>query len=210
VLRVSFVKVGEMQRRAVIHFHAVVRLDRPGDGWHRPDMEVTYAQIEAAARAAAEKVRLRVGDVNLSWGQEIDVQPIRHGEELDDRDISPKRLSDYLSKYTCKSAGEPFGLDGKVRDPDAARALGASPHLVRMMQTALELSAHSAFDGLSRWVQTLGFPGHFTTKSRQWSVTLGELRAERVHHCRTEARDSTTDDETTFLHGEWRFRGVGW
>jgi hypothetical protein len=144
------------------------------------------------------------GDVLLRWGQEIDVQPIRH-EDVADGEISPKDLSDYLSKYTCKSAGEPFGLDGRVRDPEAARALGASRHLVRMMQVAIDLSGRPALDGLARWVQTLGFAGHFTTKSRHWSITLGDLRAERVRHCRR-----TTDIETTLLYGEWRFRGVGW
>jgi hypothetical protein len=74
-----------------------------------------------------------------------------------------------------------------------------------MMQTALDLSTRPGLDRLFRWVQSLGFPGHFTTKSRQWSITLGELRAERVRHWR-----KTADEETTLLHGEWRFRGVGW
>jgi hypothetical protein len=142
--------------------------------------------------------------VLLRWGQEIDVQPIRH-EDVGDGQITAKHLSDYLSKYTCKSAGEPFGLDGRVRDPEAARALGASTHLVRMMQTAIDVSCLPALDGLIRWVQTLGFAGHFTTKSRHWSITLGYLRAERVRHCHR-----TTDVGTTLLYGEWRFRGVGW
>jgi hypothetical protein len=212
-VRVSFVKVAEMQRRVVIHFHAIVRLDRPGNGWAPPDLDVTFADIEAATRAATKKVHLTVtsreSDVTLRWGDELDVQPIRHQQPLAEGEITPEKLSAYLSKYTCKGAGEPFGLDGRVRDPQAARAFGAGEHLVRMMETALELSVMPGLERLGRWAPTLGFAGHFTSKSRQWSVTLGELRAERLHHCR-ELPDDDDTEETTLLIGEWCFAGVGW
>jgi hypothetical protein len=213
VVRVSFVKVAEMQRRAVIHFHAIVRLDGPENGWAPPDVTVAFVDIEAAARAAVAKVHLTVtsrnSDVTLRWGDELDVQPICHPQPLAEGKITPEKLSAYLSKYTCKGAGELFGLDGRVRDPQAARDLGASEHLVHMTKTVLELSKMPGLERLGRWVPTLGFAGHFTSKSRQWSVTLGQLRAERFHHCRkTEGDDAT--DETTLLIGEWRFAGVGW
>jgi hypothetical protein len=213
VVRVSFVKVAEMQRRAVIHFHAIIRLDQPAAAWAAPDVDVTFTHIEAAARAAAAKVHLTVagrqGDVTLCWGAELDIQPIRHQQQLTEGEITAEKLSAYLSKYTCKGAGEPFGLDGRVRDAEAARALGASEHLVRVMETALVLSTIRGLERLDRSVQTLGFAGHFTTKSRQWSVTLGQLRAERLHHCRHEPTHSESE-ETTLLIGEWRFAGVGW
>lgn len=32
--RVSFVKVAAYQRRGVVHFHALIRLDAPGDDYH--------------------------------------------------------------------------------------------------------------------------------------------------------------------------------
>ena len=79
----------------------------------------------------------------------------------------------------------------------------------------------------------LGFRGHFTTKSRRFSVTLGSLRQARRDHqaARNErpepvpAPAATTieraesgidldpcvsDAATTLVVGEWRFHGLGY
>jgi hypothetical protein len=72
----------------------------------------------------------------------------------------------------------------------------------------------------------LGFRGHFSTKSRRYSVTLGALRrarrrfqrlaAEAHRNGRTldtrdlEARLTADDDETTLVVGSWTFEGSGW
>ena len=62
-----------------------------------------------------------------------------------------------------------------------------------------------------------GFGGHFSTKSRRYSTTLGKLRAARVRHARAIARglnpeqlgDPDTDD-TNVVIGQWRYTGTGW
>lgn len=72
----------------------------------------------------------------------------------------------------------------------------------------------------------LGFRGHFSTKSRRYSVTLGALhRARRRFQSLTvearrratpldtrelEARLMADDDETTLVIGSWTYDGCGW
>jgi hypothetical protein len=196
-----------MQRRAVVHYHAVIRLDRPGDGWQPPEVEVTAEQMERAVRAAAAKVRLNVPEIGqaLTWGEQIDVQPIRHDGGLDG-ELTPEKVAAYLSKYIIKSAGDIFGLDGVVKDPKAARRLGASGHVVRMMETTVRLAAR--FDGLARWVHTLGFRGHIQSKSRMFSTTLRAIQQERIDYEQARRRQDDGDD-TTLLVGEWTFDGIG-
>jgi len=49
-----------------------------------------------------------------------------------------------------------------------------------MATAALRLSERSGLRELGQWVHMLGFRGHFVTKSRGYSTTLGELRAARA------------------------------
>src|SRR5664279_4264278 len=60
-----------------------------------------------------------------------------------------------------------------------AERAGLRPHVAKMILTAEHLAGLDAYAGLSRWLHMLGFRGHFTTKSRRFSVTLGSLRQAR-------------------------------
>ena len=80
---------------------------------------------------------------------------------------------------------------------------------------------------LGKWHTALGFRGHFATKSRRYSVTLGALRRARrraqalladaqrtgipVDLAAMEAQLLADDeDETTLVIGSWSFAGIGW
>ena len=53
-LRIRFVKVAEYQARGVVHFHAVIRLDAPGDDYQPPPFGYTAALLcDAIGQAAA-------------------------------------------------------------------------------------------------------------------------------------------------------------
>ncbi len=52
VARVSFAKVAEFQRRGVVHFHALIRLDGSG-AFAPPDLALTAVDLAEAVRAAA-------------------------------------------------------------------------------------------------------------------------------------------------------------
>jgi len=55
-VRVRFVKVAEYQHRGVIHYHAVIRLDAPGDNHQTPPARYTAQLLHQAIRATVAAV----------------------------------------------------------------------------------------------------------------------------------------------------------
>jgi hypothetical protein len=59
----------------------------------------------------------------------------------------------------------------------------------------------------------LGFRGHFATKSRSYSITLGSLRADRSRHQREHAiaagQQPDLDPDITLILAQWQFVGRG-
>jgi hypothetical protein len=57
----------------------------------------------------------------------------------------------------------------------------------------------------------LGFRGHFSTKSRAYSITLSSLRADRSTHQREYAKAAglmpDLDTSTTLVVNDWHFAG---
>lgn len=67
---------------------------------------------------------------------------------------------------------------------------GVSSGYVRALLTTLTgLAANRAYNGMERWLHTLGYRGHFTTKSRLFSTTMGALRAYRAAWTRQQHAD---------------------
>jgi len=80
---------------------------------------------------------------------------------------------------------------------------------------AWQLGEHQAYDGLRRWVHMLGFRGHFASKSRRYSTTLGAIRGERRAYRQRQAaehlRELGTDArDTTLIVSRWEFAGLGY
>ena len=55
----------------------------------------------------------------------------------------------------------------------------------------------------------LGFRGHFSTKSRAYSTTLGTLRADRAAYQREYAIAAGLLPDTTLVINDWHFAGRG-
>src|SRR4030095_13690253 len=78
-----------------------------------------------------------------------------------------------------------------------ARCLGASPHAVRIIETAEQLAATGGpdYDRVADRYGPLGSRGHVLTKTRRYSTTFGALRRARQAWRRTPiaARNSGED-----------------
>ncbi|HET9258117.1 MAG TPA: replication initiator, partial [Pseudonocardiaceae bacterium] len=174
--RVSFVKVAEFQRRGVVHFHALIRLDGPGEDYQPPQLNVDAAELARAIRQAAAHVRLTVAipggpDLVLRFGTQLDTQTVNGGPA---GELTPEHAARYIAKYATKSA-EDFGLGQRRITPEALALLDVPDHVRRLVDAAWQLGEHNAYDGLRRWVHMLGFRGHFASKSRRYSTTLGAI-----------------------------------
>ena len=187
--RVSYTKVAEFQARGLIHVHAVMRLDGPTGPDSHPAVPLDATDLRAAVADAAGAVRLEVAPaghqpVALRWGGQVDTRPISlgAGRDASSGEVHPEMVAAYLAKYLTKST-EDFGLDGhgKVHSAADARYVGASPHAVRIIETAEHLAATAGdvYERLADRYGTLGFRGHVLTKTRRYSTTFGALRRAR-------------------------------
>jgi hypothetical protein len=215
--RISFVKVAEYQRRAVVHFHALIRLDGPGEDYAPPQVRLGAGEVADAIREAAAAVRLVVelpddGGLVLRFGEQTDVQPVNAGPV---GELTPERVASYIAKYATKSA-EDFGLGDRRQATAALAGDGVSEHVARIVRTCWQLGEHDAYAGLRRWVHMGGFRGHFASKSRRYSTTLGAIRRERSDYRRRQAAEHAReiadqdDTETTLVVTRWEFAGLGY
>lgn len=256
-VRVSFVKVTELQARAIPHIHALIRLDPPpadtdttasGDhdrhgpaaprgggeprratdrhpGWSSP---ITAADLAALIQRAAGHVRIEVsaGDSDpdqqavqtLRFGTQIDTQPLAPETLIAATDpttndtarvtaspLSPHRVAAYLAKYVTKSLHD-FGITARRLSAEAIGELAVSEHVRAILSTIAGLAEHTvsaypSLAGIGRWLHTLGYRGHITTKSRRYSTTMGALRAARATWTRNQiAKHSQRQDDSRSAH----------
>ena len=235
---VQYAKVAEYQLRGVVHFHALVRLDgaKTPDGFAPAPVGIDAAALADLIRQAAASVPLTAPGVDeqdpgrvLAFGRQLDARPVRTGRRTDDPDqaLRPEQVAGYLAKYATKSATDTGATD--------------NPHHQRIRATVRTLAAsakaadrvHGVADGdgpyalLGKWEHMLGFRGHFASKSRRYSLTLGALRRARrraqalIADHRAAGRpldlaaleaDLLADDqdETTLVVGRWTYAGTGW
>jgi hypothetical protein len=238
-VKVSFVKVVEMQARAIPHIHALIRLDPPkghastvtagsrdhndhgpaatcgggerrsatGPGWEPP---ISAAELAILIQQAARTVTLDVQhpDANrqvVRFGTQIDTQPLRSQNHAipteSDPDAgmsqaSPRRVAGYLAKYVTKSL-QGFGVAARRLSVEAIADLNVTDHVRAILTTIAHLARQAdtlgidSLAGIGRWLHTLGYRGHVTTKSRRYSVTMGALRAIRATWTRQQAANDS-------------------
>lgn len=229
---VSFAKVAEFQRRGVVHFHALVRVDGPGDGYPPPAVPVAVEQLTQAVQTAAAEANVitdpytRGGPTwELRFGAQLDVRPVNGAaqREASAGPMHPEMVAAYIAKYATKAA-EDFGLaPQRIHPLTDLDGLPVSDHIRRLLATAVQIGSAAAtmpaptWSKLTRWLHMLGFRGHFATKSRRYSVTLGRLRGERrtwrQRHSpthRPDLEDQALEDSTLVVTGSWEFVGLGW
>ncbi|MGN6131931.1 MAG: replication initiator [Nocardioidaceae bacterium] len=229
VASLQYAKVGEYQARGLIHFHVLVRLDGPeGPGSPAPLDGNQLAEIIASAAPSVEFTAPPIdGDDTarlLGWGRQLDVRVVRDGHRTDDPDgpLTPEQVAGYLAKYATKDATSLRGGPGQTK-----------AHLTRLTATCRDLGKRarrhdreSPYLLLGKWAHMLGFRGHFSTKSRRYSVTLGRLRRARQRFQklaaeagkngdRLDVRDLeerllADEEETTLVVGSWTYQGTGW
>ncbi|MGW5248437.1 replication initiator, partial [Streptomyces sp. NPDC004129] len=99
-------------------------------------------------------------------------------------------------------------------DPQSGTAppLDISDHARRLVRTAWTLGARKDLEylRLPAWAHMLGFRGHFSTKSRRYSTTLGALRDARAEWRRAQAAAADGSElEATYVLAHWAFAGTG-
>jgi hypothetical protein len=85
-----------------------------------------------------------------------------------------------------------------------------SPHLRRMAEVAWTLGADERFAHLHlrRHAHSLGYGGHFLSKSRRYSTSFRALKADRVAWRSQQRHGVATTDHS--VEARWRAVGIGW
>ena len=238
-LRVSYGKVAEYQRRGVVHFHALLRLDvvdpDDPDAILVPPAAITAGDLAELVAGAVHTTGFATPDYAdtghtwpISWGTQLDVRPVNN---VGAGQITSDAVAAYLAKYATK-ATEPAGLPVTSRMTGEAAEHYADPdtHLGRLIAYAWELGGrptnwdtddqrerwHDTFGRLRRWTHMLGFGGHFATKSRRYSTTHTAIRAGRriwrhvQHRDWRQRHDLPVDDDTTLIVCNLTLAGIGW
>jgi len=221
---IAYARIIEYQHRGAIHVHAVIRLDLTGE---RPSETVRLranratdaltSAVMAAAGAASVPYPGPWADSHGSarWGSQIDVRPV----VVDGGDGLPAQaVAAYIAKYATKSTDGPGRLDHRLHESDIT-TLGVPPHLGQLVATAWRLGGRKDLADLRLryWAHTLGFRGHWLTKSRSYSTTLTALRTARVEWAARRRRDelghhgsSPPEGEGGVILKDWRYVGSGY
>jgi hypothetical protein len=233
LVRISYAKVAEFQRRGAIHFHAVLRLDAATDcrcpGCLAPPPECFTAELleEAVRHAAAVTVPCPAleddGPTRYArWGEQLDVHNITTDRDGQAGELSAEQVAGYIAKYATK-ATESFGsgLDRRLTGDDVDHLDRLPAHVAELVRAAWELGARPELDGLRlrAWAHMLGFGGHWSTKSRCYSTTFTVLRRARVAFAkRRRAKDGVPldawgrpeDDQAVEVIASWVYVASGY
>jgi hypothetical protein len=232
LVRISFAKVAEYQKRGAVHFHAIIRLDAATTCGcpacvAPPPARFTADLLEAAVRQAAATVSLACPPVTndqgvtlvARWGEQLDVRHIT--EPGDEAELTAEQVAGYVAKYATK-ATEALGvtLDHRVTEAEL-EDLELPAHVAELVRACLELASRPGLAGLrlGRWAHMLGFGGHFSTKSRRYSTTLGALRRARVAYAIRRRRGDILpldawgrpeEDQAVIVVASWSYLGQGY
>ncbi|MCX5462183.1 replication initiator [Streptomyces albidoflavus] len=216
--RVSFAKVAEYQKRGAVHFHAVIRIDGPEGGDTPPPAWATAELLTDAIHAAATAVRVDGPIIDgrahtFTFGRQIDVRTIRSADFDGGQELTERAVAAYIAKYATKGAETATGaLDRPLKFAAELAQFDISDHARRLIRTAWALGARKDLEDLRlrAWAHMLGFRGHFSTKSRRYSTTLGALRDARAEWRRAQAAaDAPTEQDTTLVLAHWVYAGTG-
>ncbi|MGX1130765.1 hypothetical protein RKD49_002955 [Streptomyces glaucescens] len=218
-LRVSYGKVAEFQKRGALHFHAVVRLDGPeGPGTPPPawaTVDLLTDAIHAAAVHSYTSVSVPAAEEQpartFRWGTQLDIRPVKAFG--DGSDITEQAVASYVAKYATKAAENTGTLDRRIGELAELDRHHVPDHTRRLITACRDLDRLYPDRRLWAWAHMLGFRGHFSSKSRTYSTTLGALRQARAdYRAAQEAAALGLEDrepDTVLVLADWQYAGHG-
>ncbi|GAA2391688.1 hypothetical protein GCM10010255_21280 [Streptomyces coeruleofuscus] len=227
----EYQKRGLVHFHAVIRFDGPDGHTTTPPAWGTFDaLQVAVGMAVERARLTVESDA--IGERVLKWGDRFKVDQI---SALGDGELTDAKVAGYVAKYATKNAEGAGTVDrtlmcrpchgrGYIRGPDGFRdlcddcegtgqaepikALPVQRHVRQMIRTAWDLGNLPEFADLKlwKWAHMLGFRGHFSSKSRAYSTTLGALRDVRrawrlaqTEAARARAGLPANDENTTLV-----------
>ena len=201
---------GDRHANAALHRIVIVRLR-----WHQPTRDYV------ARRTAEGKTKKEILEGDPAVPQALHRSGGLRGPPPT-RPAGPANRG--LKCIGASKATESFGsgLDRRLTAADDLERLGGLPaHVAALVRACWMLGGRPELAGLRLrpWTHMLGFGGHWSTKSRRYSTTMGALRRARVAFAkRRRARDGipldawgrAEDDQVVIVVAAWSFVGAGY
>jgi hypothetical protein len=100
--------------------------------------------------------------------------------------ITREAVAAYLAKYATKSTEATGHLSARITT-ETVGVYADDTHTGRLIDASWTLGRDGEYRGLRRWAHTLGYGGHFFTKSRRYTGTFTAERQRRIAWRRTRA-----------------------
>ncbi|MGW0167014.1 replication initiator protein RepSA, partial [Streptomyces sp. NPDC003343] len=190
--------------------------DTPPPAW--ATVELLTDAIRAAVAHSYTSVSVpAAGDEparTFRWGTQLDVRPVKAFG--DGSDITEQAVASYVAKYATKAAETTGTLDRRIGELAELDRHGVPDHARHLIEACKLLDLLYPDRRLWAWAHMLGFRGHFSTKSRQYSTTLGELRRERADYRAAQEREALglndledREPDTVLVLTDWQYAGHG-
>ena len=147
----------------------------------------------------------------LRWGTQLDVRPIKAFG--DGSELTEQAVASYVAKYATKAAETTGTLDRRIGELAELDRHDLPEHTRQLIRACKNLDPLYPDRRLWAWAHMLGFRGHFSSKSRHYSTTLGALRQARADYRAAEqAQVLGLDDiepDTVLVLADWTYAGHG-
>lgn len=176
-VRLHYLKVAEMQRRGLVHVHAIFRGDGPDEPSSAPPGWLTATSVARVVRRAVRETEMTGPDgVSRRWGRVLDVRDLASSPE------DALKVSSYVAKYATKTTDGSRELARRFHSREQVETLIKDPHARRLALAAWDLAGRPEYGSLNLWdhAHAFGFTGQLITKSRAYSTTFGALREARA------------------------------
>jgi hypothetical protein len=204
LVRVSYAKVAEYQRRGLVHLHAVIRLDQamPAYRAHEvkpPPERFTVGLLEDAIRETVDAVSAplpeELGGGRVRWGDELHIRAIGNG-------VARGEVAGYLAKYATKSTEQAGGILHRITEHQVD-TLPVRDHIRAYLRESFALHACPALTDrrFGACAHALGYRGHCLTKSRRYSTTFKALREAREQHVHQQILSRSRDGAQRAIAG---------
>jgi uncharacterized Zn-finger protein len=198
--RLSYLKVAEFQRRGLVHFHAILRVDGPGDPYSPPAEFLTVALlIDVITEVVSEFTVAGLDQGVIHWGRQFHIV---NASDLTSGDL---RIASYIAKYATKTSTDGLDLARRFKQRVEIRGSDAEPHHKRLALTTWDLDLEPKLRDLKlrQHAHAFGYRGQFITKSRFYSTRFQDLREARsVYMSKPEADD--------LVAGSFSYEGRGY
>ncbi len=182
IARINYLKVAEVQRRGLIHFHVIIRADGPEGPEDTPPAWLTPELLGDNLRSVIRSASVEGPDgTRVRWGTQFDIADV--SSEIG----SGHKVASYLAKYSTKTTDGSVTLARAFSSRRQIEKARLDEHTRLLALTAWDLDRMYSDLRLRHHAHTFGFRGQLITKSMGFSTTFGQLRGARTEFMKAQS-----------------------